>query len=76
VVFIEDLTPISVEEMPPSNIFFNKKRKPVVRREVHHKEGVLVKWHRVMYDGKAQEEIDFTTYETDLLGSFSTANQF
>jgi hypothetical protein len=26
VVFIEDLTPISVEEMPPSDFFYNKKR--------------------------------------------------
>jgi hypothetical protein len=26
VVFIRDLTPISMEEMPPSDIFFSKKR--------------------------------------------------
>jgi hypothetical protein len=32
VVFIEDLTPISVEEMPPSDFFFSKKRRVVVKR--------------------------------------------
>jgi hypothetical protein len=27
VIFIEDLTPISAEEMPPSDFFFSKKRR-------------------------------------------------
>jgi hypothetical protein len=35
IVFIEDITPILVEEMPPSDLFFNKKRRVVVKREVH-----------------------------------------
>jgi len=51
VVFIEYLMPTSVEEMPLSNIFFNKKRNIVVKREVHQREGVPVKRHRVLYDG-------------------------
>jgi hypothetical protein len=76
VVFIEDLTPISVEEMPPSNIFFSKKRKVVVKREVHQKEGVPVKRHRVLYDGQAQEETYFSMDVADSLGAFATTNQF
>jgi hypothetical protein len=75
-VFIEYLTPISIEEIPPSNIFFNKKRKVVVKREIHQKEGVPVKRHRVLYDGQTQEETYFTTDVVDSLGSFSTTNQF
>jgi hypothetical protein len=47
-----------------------------VKREVHQKEGVPVKRHRVLYDGKAQEETDFTMDVADSLGSFATANQF
>jgi hypothetical protein len=31
-VFIEDLTPILVEEMPPSDFFYNKKRRAIVKR--------------------------------------------
>jgi hypothetical protein len=30
-IFKEDLTPISVEELPPSDFFFSKKRKVVVK---------------------------------------------
>jgi hypothetical protein len=51
VVFIEYLTPILVEEMPPSDFFFNKKRRVVVKREKHQKEGATVKKHRVLLDG-------------------------
>jgi hypothetical protein len=51
VVFIEDLMPISVEEMPPSSIFFSERRKVVLKREIHQREGVPIKKHRVLYDG-------------------------
>jgi hypothetical protein len=51
VVFIKDLTPISAEEMPPSDFFFNKKRRVVVKREMHLKEGETIKRHRVLLDG-------------------------
>jgi hypothetical protein len=36
--FVSDLTPILTEEMPPSNLFFNKKRKSIVKRESHQKD--------------------------------------
>jgi hypothetical protein len=44
-VFIGDLTPISTTEMPPSEFFFSKKRRDVVKRETHQKEGATVKKH-------------------------------
>ena len=76
VVFIEDLTPISVEEFPPSNFFFSKKRKVVVKKEMHLKEGSAVKRHRVLIDGEALEEVDFAEEVAGSLMSFATTNQF
>jgi hypothetical protein len=76
VVFIEDLMPISVEEMPPSNIFFSKKRRVVVKREVHQKEDATVKRHRVLYDGQALEEEDFAMDVAGSLGDFSIENRY
>jgi hypothetical protein len=35
-ISIEDLTPITAEEFPPSKFFFSKKRKVVVKWETHH----------------------------------------
>jgi hypothetical protein len=76
VIFIEDLTPISVEELPPSNFFFSKKRKVVAKREIHLKEGSTVKRHRVLIDGEALEEEDFAEEVAGSLGAFATTNQF
>jgi hypothetical protein len=76
VIFIEDLTPILVEELPPSNFFFSKKRKAVVKREMHIKEGSAVKRHRVLIDGEALEEVEFAEEVAGSLGDFATANQF
>jgi hypothetical protein len=75
VIFIEDLTPISVEEMPPSDFFFNKKRRAIVKRETHQKEGATVKRHKVLYDGQALEEAEFSMEVAGTLGDFSTTNQ-
>jgi hypothetical protein len=37
--------------MPPSDFFFSKKRRVVVKRETHQKEGAIVKRHKVLFDG-------------------------
>jgi hypothetical protein len=76
IIFIEDVTPIYVEEFPPSNLFFSKKRKVVVKREMHQKEGSVVKIHRVLIDGEALEMVEFTEEVAGALGDFSTTNQF
>jgi hypothetical protein len=76
VIFIEDLTPISVEELPPSNFFFSKKRKVVVKREIHQREGSSIKIHRVLIYGEALEKLYFVEEVASSLGAFSTANKF
>jgi hypothetical protein len=75
-VFIEDLTPISVEDMPPSDFFFRNKRRVVVKIEMHQKEGEILKRHRVLLDGKALKEVEFAMEVEDTLGYFSTANHY
>jgi hypothetical protein len=62
--------------LPPSNFFFNEKRKVVVKREMHQKEGSAVKIHRVLIDGDASKEVEFTKEVASSLGDFSIANQF
>jgi hypothetical protein len=62
--------------MPPSEFFFSKKRRVVVRRETHQRDGATVKKHRVLLDGQALEEEDFATDVAGSLGDFATTNQF
>jgi hypothetical protein len=76
VIFIGDLTPISIEEIPPSDFFFSKKRKVVVKKEMHQKEGTMVKKNRVLLDGQNLEDEDFATEVAESLGDFSTTNLF
>jgi hypothetical protein len=76
VVFIEHITPISVEEIPPSDIFFSKKRRVVVKRETHQREGATVKRHRVLYDSQALEEAEFGMEAAGSLGAFATTNWY
>jgi hypothetical protein len=75
VIFIEDLTTISVEEMLPFDFFYNKMRRVVVKRETHQREGSTVKIHRVLYDGQALEEVEFNMEVAGTLGAFATTNQ-
>jgi hypothetical protein len=76
VVFIKDLIPILAEEMPPVELFFSKKRRVVVRRETHQRDGATVKKHIMLLDGQALEEEDFSIDVAGSLGAFATTNQF
>jgi len=60
--------------MPPSIFFFNKKRRAIVKRETHQKDGATVKRHRVLYDGQALDETEFAMEMDGSLGYFATTN--
>jgi hypothetical protein len=55
-IFNEELTPISVEELPPNEFFFHKKRKAMVRQGFYQKEGVMAKKIKIVTDVKAIKE--------------------
>jgi hypothetical protein len=48
----------------------------VVKREMHQKEGSVVKIHKVLIDGDALEEVEFVEEVAGSLGDFATTNQF
>ena len=55
-VFVGDLSPILPEEMPPSDLFFSKKWKAIIKREYHKKYGVIIKRKRMAYDRNDQDD--------------------
>jgi hypothetical protein len=75
-IFNEELTPIYVEELPPNEIFFEKKRKAVVRQGFYQKEGIVAKKFKIMTDGKAVKEKFFAEEIIGMLGAYATANQY
>jgi cell division septum initiation protein DivIVA len=76
VIFASDLTPISLEEMPPSNFFFSTKRRAIVRRESQQKEGVVTKRQRMIFDGQGLEDSELAKEMVGSLGAFATTNQW
>jgi hypothetical protein len=75
-IFNEELMPISIEELPSNEFFFDKKRKVVVRQELYQKEGIMAKKIKIMTDGKAMKEEEFTDKIAGTLGAYATANQY
>jgi hypothetical protein len=76
VIYASDLDPVSREEIPPSDYFFSKKRKVVLKQEMYMREGGMVKKHRVLVDGKNLEEGDFATKVAGSMGALTTTNLF
>jgi hypothetical protein len=75
-MFIRYFTPIPIEEIPPTEFLFNKKRKFVVKKEMHIREGEMVKKNRVLLDGQNLEEENFSTEVGGSLGAFEMTNLF
>jgi hypothetical protein len=70
------LRPIRVEEFPPNEFFFNKKRKAVVKREFYQEGESTAKKYKVITDGKDKKNEQFTTKIAGTVGAYASANQF
>jgi hypothetical protein len=75
-IFGEELTPITVEELPPNEFFFDKKRKAIVRQELYQEAGKVAKKFKILADGRAMKKEEFATQIAGTLGAFATANQY
>jgi hypothetical protein len=51
-LYVNDLEPISRDEIPPSNYFFSKKRRAILKQEIHPRGEGMIKKHRIILDGK------------------------
>jgi hypothetical protein len=72
----EKLTPISVEEIPLNEFFFDKKRKVVVRQELYQEAGTVSKKFKILTDGKNMKKVEFATQIAGTLGAFTMVNQY
>jgi hypothetical protein len=62
--------------MPPSDFFFSKKRKAIVKKESHQKDGLITKRMRMVYDGNDRDDTEFAKEVVGSLDAFSTSNQW
>jgi hypothetical protein len=75
-IFGEELRPIRTEELPPNELFFEKKRKAVVKQEFYQEGGSTAKRFKVMTDGGKKKKDEFAIEIAGTLGAYATANQF
>jgi hypothetical protein len=75
-IFNEELRPIRVEELPPNEFFFDKKRKAVVKREFYQEGESTAKKYKVITDGKNKKNEQFATEIAGTLGAYASVNQF
>jgi len=75
-IFNEELRPIRVKELPPTEFFFDKKRKAVVKREFYQEGESTAKKYKVITDGKDKKSEQFATEIAGTLGSYALANHF
>jgi hypothetical protein len=75
-IFNEELMPIFVEELPPNEFFFDRKRKVVVKQESYQKAGAVAKKFKILTEGKVIGEEEFTDEITGTLGAYATTNQY
>jgi hypothetical protein len=74
-IFDEELRPITAEELPPNEFFFDKKRKAVVKREFYQEGESTAKRFKVMTDGRNKKRDEFSTEIAGMLGAYATTNQ-
>jgi hypothetical protein len=65
-----------MEELPPNELFFDKKRKYVLKREFYQEEGSTTNNFKVLTDGKDKKKEEFVTEIDGTLGAYATTNQF
>jgi hypothetical protein len=73
-LYVSDLDPISRDEIPPSHYFFSKKRRVILKQEIHPRGEGMIKKHRVIIDGKKLKNGEFATEITCTMGAITSTN--
>jgi hypothetical protein len=73
-LYVSDLEPISRDEIPLSNYFFSKKRRAILKQEIHPRGEGMIKKHRVILDGKKLKDGEFSTDLAGTMGAIALAN--
>jgi hypothetical protein len=76
VLYVSDLEPISRDEIPSSDYFFSKKRRAVLKQELHPVGERTVKKHKIIIDGKKLNEGEFATELAGTMGAIASANMY
>jgi hypothetical protein len=75
-LYVNDLKPISRDEIPSSDYFFSKKRKAILKQEMHPGGDMMIKNHKIIVDRQKIEEGEFSTEIAGIMGALALANLY
>jgi hypothetical protein len=73
-LYVSDLEPISKDELPSSEYFFSKKRRAVLKQELHSVGDRTLKKHKIIIDGRKLHDSAFATELAGSMGAIASAN--
>jgi hypothetical protein len=76
VLYVSDLEPISRDEIPSSDYFFSKKRRAVLKQEIHPVGERTIKIHKIIIDGKKLNEGEFAIELAGTMGAIASTNMY
>jgi hypothetical protein len=76
VLYVSDLNLISRDEIPPSNYFFSKKQRAILKQEIHPRGEGMIKKNTVIIDGKKLKDGDFATELSGTMGAITSTNMY
>jgi hypothetical protein len=75
-LYVSDLEPISKDELPSSDYFFSKKRRAVLKQELHSVGDRTLKKHKIIIDGRKLHDSAFATELAGSMGAIASANMY
>jgi hypothetical protein len=75
-LYVSDLEPISKDELPSSDYFFSKKRRAVLKQELHSVGERTLKKHKIIIDGKKLHDSAFATELAGSMGAIASTNMY
>jgi hypothetical protein len=75
-LYVSDLEPISKDELPSSDYVFSKKRRAVLKQELHSVGERTLKKHKIIIDGKKLHDSAFATELSGSMGAIASANMY
>jgi hypothetical protein len=76
VLYVSDLEPITRDEIPSSDYFFSRKRRAILKQELHPVGERMIKKHKIIIDGKKLNEGEFATELAGTMGAIASANMY
>jgi hypothetical protein len=76
VLYVSHIQPISSDEIPSYDYFFSKKRKAILKQEMHIRGDMMIRKNKIIVDVQKLEEGEFAIEITGTMGALASTNLY